>query len=186
MSIKKRSFAVLCGLVVLTGMIVFLVHVISPSEIVQLLGVQNGYLVMFLVAFFGGISTFTSSSYFATLFAFGAGGLHPLMIALIAGTALTLGDSLVYFVGSKGRDHIPLSLEVKFEKVSRILARYPQNRIKLLIFAYTGLTPLPADLLMLFLSFLRYPYKKVVIPLLIGNILLAFIISSIGYIGLGT
>ncbi|MCK5027775.1 MAG: hypothetical protein KAS07_05140, partial [Candidatus Pacebacteria bacterium] len=39
----------------------------TPEELVDKIGIQNGYLLMFFISLFGGVSIITSGSYLGTL-----------------------------------------------------------------------------------------------------------------------
>lgn len=155
---------------------IFLLSQIDIDFILNRLSANSSYILVFFVALFGGVSVFTSSSYLATLVVLSLGPANPFLLAISAGLALTLGDSLFYYFGTHGRKSLPKNLNKKFNKISIWMSRQPRFLIKGLIYVYTGFTPLPADLLMLFISFSSYPLKKVIVPLFAGNITLVLII----------
>lgn len=66
--------------------------------------VRNAYLVLFLFVFLGGVSSFTSTFFYASISVFALSELHPLLITVIAGAGLTLGDSFFFYVGNKAYD----------------------------------------------------------------------------------
>lgn len=169
------------GLVVVALFVFFLFF--DPQEIVESLGVRNSYLVLFLIALFGGASSFTSSTYYAAIVAFTLSGLHPGLIALVAGVALFIGDSIFYRVGMWGRDHISGRALRAVQKISRYVEHKPRWFVQIVIFMYTGLSPFPGDILMIALSFVRFPYLSFVVPGFLGSITLAFIIAQAVLLG---
>src|SRR3989338_790818 len=65
-----------------------LVYQFSPNEIVERLGVRNGYTLAFVAAFLAGISTFTSAPYALVVITLGAGGFSPFFIGLVSALGL--------------------------------------------------------------------------------------------------
>lgn len=161
------SFLVVCGV---------LFFFIDVQKIVESLGVTNSYLVLFFVAMVAGSSSFTSSSYYATIVGFAGSGLNPFMIALVAGTGLSIGDAFFYLVGKWGRDNISGKVRLLAEKYSKWLTKKPKWLVQIIVYFYTGFSPLPGDFLMVALSFARFPYRSFVVPGLLGNITLVLFI----------
>lgn len=150
---------------------------IDIAAIAKSIPVAGAYGVAFFVALIGGVSVFTSSSYLATIVALSLGPANPVLLALSAGTALTLGDNLFYFFGTKGRQSLPLPLVKRLDRAAVWLEGRSPTFIKLFVFVYTGFTPLPADALMLGLSFAGYPIRKVLAPIFLGNITLVLLVA---------
>ncbi len=149
---------------------------INPQELVESFGVTNSYIVLFFVALIGGTSSLTSSSYYATIIAFTISGLDPLMMALVAGVGLSIGDGIFYLLGIWGRNNISGRAKHLVEKGSRFLLKKPKWLVQIIVYLYTGFTPFPGDILMVALSFARFPYKSFVIAGLLGNITLVLVV----------
>ncbi len=153
-----------------------LVYFIGPEEIIQKIGAENGYILIFLIALFGGVSTFTSPSYFAALITFAVGGLNPLFLGIFSGIGVAFGDALFFYLGVQAR-------KVAFNRggSKNILERFAhwiegrsQHSIPILIFFYSGFTPLPNDVLAISLAFANYSFKRFFIAVLLGNINFSF------------
>lgn len=154
--------------------------VVDIEKIIAFLGVRNSYFILFFVAMIAGSSSFTSSSYYATIIGFAVNGLNPFMIALVAGVGLTLGDTIFYFLGMWGRNNISGRVKHWTEKYGTWLSKKPKWIIKSIVYFYTGFTPLPGDFLMVALSFARFPFKSFIVPSLLGNItLVVFIVIGV-------
>jgi membrane protein YqaA with SNARE-associated domain len=150
---------------------------INPQELVESLGVTNSYIILFFVALIGGTSSLTSSSYYATIIAFAISGLNPFIMALVAGVGLSIGDAIFYLLGIWGRNNISGRAKHLVEKGSRWLLRKPKWLVQIIVYLYTGFTPFPGDVLMVTLSFARFPYKSFVIAGLLGNITLVLVVA---------
>src|SRR5262245_31579144 len=74
----------------------------SPDKLVSFVGVQNAYLLIFVLALIGGLSTFAGVPYHLVLIALAAGGLNPLLLGLCTAFGVMLGDTTSYFIGHRG------------------------------------------------------------------------------------
>ena len=98
---KIRYDFIILALIVSSWIVVL--FFISPEEIVAKIGIEGGYLLVFLTALIG-ISSFTSASYYTTIAVLASTGeFHPLLFALVAAPAAAFGDSLFFFLGIKSR-----------------------------------------------------------------------------------
>lgn len=66
-AIRYKTLVGLLLAIVLVAAVVLLLDAISPEELVQMIGVQNGYVVAFFVAILGGMSSFTSIPFLSPL-----------------------------------------------------------------------------------------------------------------------
>lgn len=164
---------------------VFLV-IYKPTNLVEFVGVRNGYLVLILSTFFGGLATVSVVSVYPQLIALVAGGLNPFVAGIFAGLGLTIANSLFFFFGAKGRDVAKESSA--FRKFSRAFVKWinrqPEWAVPIFVFVYVGFTPFPNNLLTASGGFFDYPFKKIAVPLLLGNIALLVILAYFGSMGL--
>lgn len=151
-------------------------------EIVNYIGVENTYLVSFLLAVFGGLSTVTGVSFFVSVATFASGGANPFLLGLFGGLGIFISDSIFFLVARYGvrileRKAKPISLWLisKMEKVSL-------NTILVGVYLYIGLTPLPNDLLMIALALMGMPFKRLAPVLMAGGITIVFLTAYFGEI----
>jgi len=173
---KIIQFSSLALFLVVWGTIIFL---FGTEKIVQLIGTKNSYIILFVVGAAGGVSTVTATSFYSTLTTFANGGLNPITLGLIGGTAITIGDSLFYYLGKKGEESLPNKAQKITKRISKWIDSYPKCLIPIITFVYSGLTPLPNDILTVSLGVSRYKYRYVIAPLLLGNIFLTTVIAII-------
>ena len=160
---------------------IWLLQVISPTEIIDAIGIKNGYLVMFLIALFGGVSSFSGVSYIATVLTLSAGGLSPLFLAVVSAVGISISDSAFYFIGMHS-NHIIDSSRLKswIDRSSVWLNRQSKLITGLIVYVYTGFTPLPTDLLTIILGLTRQPYLFVITVLTLGNFTFSFLLATLG------
>lgn len=165
--------AILIGLNVL-----FLYY--SPEQIVNWIGVQNSYLVVFLIAALGGLNSFTSGVLYASIATFAAGGSIPWLIGVAGGLGIAVGDTVIYFLVRYGRQHIPEKTENWLERNRKYIDRLPRWVQYLVIYIYLGFTPLPNDILMFALAMFDFKFKKILPLIILGGITIATIVAYAG------
>ena len=89
-----RSLAAALFVLALLTVWVTLLFWFGPSATVDYLGAENTYLIIFLLAISGGLSSLTAGPFYATLGTFAAGGADPILLGVVAGASITVGDSL--------------------------------------------------------------------------------------------
>jgi hypothetical protein len=138
--------------------------------VVNTLHIKHTYLIGFFVCLFGGISTLSVSIYLPIMTSFVIAGSNPLLLGIIGGLGLAISDIFFFYISSKGRELIPKG---RFEdfliKLEQKFMRFGNFWVGLFIIVYV-MTPFPNDILNLTLAFVRYPAKKVVRFLFIGDI----------------
>jgi membrane protein DedA with SNARE-associated domain len=177
----RHSFIIFAVLSFSVAAWILLLNYLDPTELVASIGVSNGYLVMFFVALFGGVSSFTGVSFIATTLTLSAGGLDPILLALASGVGVSLSDSLFYVIGRHAHQVIE---SPKLQHVVERSAIWLNDRSRLVvglcIYLYTAFTPLPTDLLTMVLGLTHQPYRHVIIPLTLGNITFTYLLAIFG------
>lgn len=171
------------GILVLIG-VFLLVHVaflfISPKEIVDFVGVENTYLTVFLIATFGGLNSVTGGVLYGSIIAFAAGGASPLLLGLVAGVAIAIGDGLVFYLFEHTTKTLSLQWQARITQVKKKVEHLPRSVQYLLIYLYLGFTPLPNDVLMFLLAVLRFRFSQVWWVILAGTMTLAILTAYLG------
>jgi hypothetical protein len=142
----------------------------SPEEILNTIGVNNGYILAFIVSFFTGFSAFTAFSFYSLLIAFVTGGLNPYLLVLITGSSLALGDMFLFYFGLKGRDMISGKVDRAISKMAHYIShRKLEKFIPLFAYFYISFIPLPNDWLLIFLASIRFPQRKMNFIIVLGD-----------------
>lgn len=134
-----------------------------------------GYLGVFLFTMTeSGLVVFPLSSA-PIIFTFG-GILNPFLLAVFAALGGTIGSFTSYILGAGGKDLV----EKKYgEKIEKIRKSFDEKGF-LWVFTVT-LTPIPDNLLCIFLGMIRYDLKKFFILLFIGKFIMQAIVAYSGY-----
>ncbi|MCF7860995.1 hypothetical protein K9M79_02025 [Candidatus Woesearchaeota archaeon] len=160
-------------------------YFIGPQVLVESIGIENGYILGFIVAFFGGFSAGTSVSAISFLMALVAGGLDPLLLGLIAGISLAIGDSIMFFAGLKGREIISGKWKHRMERLADYTdsKKWIKGSIPFLSYLYIGFAPLPNDIMILFLAIIKCPRKIVWSVIVLGDLTFALMITHLAAYG---
>lgn len=173
---KTKTIVNITFLVLLVALIIVFLFFFDASEIVERIGIQNSYLVMFFVSLFGGFSAGGSFSFIATLITFTSGGLNPLYLGIIAGVALAIGDLFMFYAASRGRELFTSRYDKKIKRLSHFVDGKNNLFIEVFIFIYMAIAPLPNDLLLVSLAAIKFPQKRIIIPLILGDFVFPMIV----------
>ncbi|MDO8508047.1 MAG: VTT domain-containing protein [Nanoarchaeota archaeon] len=182
--IKRRMLALILILCFVAWSV--LIYNYSPDEITEAVGVKNGYILAFIIAFLGGTSILFPIPYYLVVFTLGAGGLNPFILGAFAGIGLMAGDSTSYLLGYHGGDILPIKLRKLFMKTTNWCLRCSYKLIFFVFLLYGSIIPIPNDLITVPMGLGKYPYWKVVIPLGIGNIIFNILVALAGFYGWGS
>jgi len=166
-------------LVIFLISLIILLYFVSPEEIVDKIGVRNGYIVAFVVSFFGGFSAGGSISFIGLLIILVTGGMNPIYLGLVSGISLAIGDMIMFYAGSKGRELIRGKWDRKIDKVANVFKKrkWLEKTIPVIAYLYMGFVPLPNDVLILFLAAIEYPVKRMNGIIVLGDITFALMIT---------
>lgn len=185
MELSKREKKFLGAFVLVSIIILWalLIYYLPPTEIIDTIGIQNGYILTFFAALLGGTSVLFPFPYYLVVFTLGAGGLNPFLLGIFSGIGLMVGDSTSYLLGYSGREIITGRLATIFNKIHNWALQKPKWVMPSLLFTYGAIIPVPNDVIVIPLGLARYPFIKVVIPLVLGNMVFSTIIAFAGLYG---
>lgn len=156
-------------------------YFINPQEIVEFIGVHNGYVVGFLVSLFGGVSVASSGVIYTMLATLVAGGLNFIILGIVIGIGASIGDMIMFLVGMKGKTSLEKRFKKIFTKYNKWLQKIPNPIVYLFVFIYTAIIPLPNDIVLLPLGLAGHSFKKIFMFVFAGNLVFMIIL---GYLSL--
>lgn len=166
---KVKRVATVLGIILIVVAILVTLYYFSPDEIVDYIGVENSYLVGFLISFFAGFSAWTSFSMVAVLVTFVLGGANPIVLGVVAGIGLAIGDLIMFVLSRKVRSSFSLKWDRRMKVFEKIFSGKFRKFMPIIIFLYVGFLPLPNDFLVIFLGMIEYPMKKATWPIVLGD-----------------
>jgi membrane protein YqaA with SNARE-associated domain len=161
---------------------VFVFH--NPVEIITMLGIRNSYMLAFFVSVIGAFTSLTKFSAYPMIVALVAGRLDPLLVGFISGLGLAAGDILFFLFGYSARDLTSDRAKTRLSRILKKLQSLKDIYIQIIIFLYVAGSPFPNNLLSGALAYTGYPFKKVFIPLMFGDIVFCILIAWLAVQGI--
>lgn len=97
-------------------------------------------------------------------------GFTPVLTVAVIAAGMTLGDLLGYLVGHTARQVMAPRSRGLVGRLERLRERQPVLPF-VLMFLYAALVPLPNEVLVVPLAFLRYPLMGIFVAVLAGNLI---------------
>jgi len=155
----------------------------SPDELISFIGVENAYLLMFVLALLGGLTTFSGIPYHVILVVLASGGLNPLLLGISAASGVMVGDTTSYYIGYSGGSFIPQGIQKTLQKLCAFCLAHPKL-LPIAFFLYGSLVPFSNDFIVISMGLARYPFWKVMVPLGLGNVVFNTGVAFAGAYGL--
>lgn len=137
---------------------------------------------MFVLGALGGLTTFSGVPYHLVLMSLAAGGLNPIALGVVTALGVMLGDSTMFLMSKKVAHVLPVSIRHSLSRLSLWLDKWPVLLTPALVL-YGTFSPFSNDFIVASLSLLKYSYRRIIIPLAIGNILFNIGLAYIGIYG---
>lgn len=180
--VNKRNFGVLF-LIIIFIIWSFTVSNYGPEKIIEILGTNNAYFTLGLMALLGGSSILFPFPYYLFTISFGAAGLNPFLLGIAAGAGTLLGDATTYYIASKGRHLLPEKINLKLQKILVwLMGRHPAT-FPIIAFLYSSIAPLPDDVLMVPAGIAHYPFSRLALGVGPGKVLFNTILAFSGLYG---
>lgn len=141
----------------------------SPEKLISFIGVENAYVLIFVLAFIGGVTTFSGVPYHLVLITLATGGLNPFLLGLSTAVGVMLGDTTSYYIGYQGGTIIPGALQKILQTIRDFGLRHPKI-LPLLFFLYGCFSPFSNDFIVISMGLSHYPFWRVIVPLGLGNL----------------
>jgi len=140
---------------------------------------KYGYFGLFLVSMISSATIFMPVPNLILTFTFGA-ILNPFMVGLISALGSTIGESTSYIIGFGGKKVLERRYKKGIKKIGKVFERYgPEFWI-----IFVAATPLPDDVVGIFCGFIRYNFKRYLLAVFIGKLILSLALSYAGYYSL--
>ncbi len=163
---RHKGFLVFLFIILVWLAVLFFV---SPGEVVDAIGLETGYLLLFLTALIG-VSGLSSALFYATLLTFLASGeFNIFLVIMIVAPTMAFGDAVFFFLGYKGHSAINELTGNRLKSFSSWLNSKSQWFVVAFAYLYTSTMPLPQDILMVALGLGRVNFPYVFAAVLLGN-----------------
>jgi len=152
----------------------------QADTLIDLIGSDNVYLLMFVLGIIGGLTTFTGVPYHLVLMSLAAGGLSPVLLGICTAMGVMLGDSTMFLIGRNVKAALSDRVMATVDHLTSFLTKRPRMVTPALV-AYGAVSPFSNDFIVASLSIMGYSFWRTVIPLAIGN---TFYNIAFAYFGL--
>jgi membrane protein YqaA with SNARE-associated domain len=155
---------------------------VDTQSLLNWVGLENAYLMMFLISMAGGLTTFNFIPYYSVIILLVTAGLPPLYVGFASALGIMCGDTFSYFMGYSGSKILPERYKTFFDKIAGVALKKP----KLFIFGsflYGTFCPLPNDFITVSSGIAKIPYRKIMLPLMFGNLIFNIGIAYIALYG---
>lgn len=163
-------------LLMIVGWVIFFNYV-SPTTLVEKIGIKNSYLVLFALAVICGFSSLTTGTFYVAVAALSAGGSNPFILGLVGGIGLSISDSAFYYFVSKGTHVIDKHWNKVTDFLKKWVEKVPEWAIRAGVFVYSSVVPIPNDILMATLVIGGVRFRKFALYLFAGDILFTLILA---------
>ncbi len=143
---------------------------LDANSIVDYIGLQNAYILMYVIATIGGMTTFNTIPYFSVILILASAGVHPLLLGIASALGVMTGDSFSYLVGHQGATIIPKGLRTLFTSIHTLATRHPRS-FPIVCLLYGSVSPLSNDFITIPAGMAKIPYWRVMLPLGLGNMI---------------
>ncbi len=175
--IKRKKIILIIAISALVIWAIFLFNV-DVNVLVESMGIRNMYLVLLLVAVLSSTSFLTSASFYATFFAYLGAGFDPVIISVVGGVGMAVGDSLFFFISRHAGDVMSMSNSKIYNKMFKYVTKLPSWGVYLFTYLYASFAPIPNDILIVMLGVLKFRYSRIIPIIIVGDITLLFLIAS--------
>ena len=182
---RKKSALYFIPLLVFLTWTVF-IYQFPHADIVAAIGTENGYVATLLLAFLGGMSVFVSVPYHLVIMTFAAGGVSPWLLGLTASVGQLGGDTVSYMLGRSGRHIAPSRFTARMDQLRNWIMRRPYWQTAFVLFIYGSMSPVSNDWMLVPLGLAHYSYRRVMIPLQLGNVVFNTAMALLGTYGLAS
>ncbi len=152
----------------------------TPTDtILDVIGSENAYVLMFLLGAIGGISTFVGIPYHLILMSLAAGGINPILLGIATAAGVMVGDSTMYILCK----NIARSFSPRLQSTLTHLANYLSEHPKLVtpgLIVYGAISPFSNDFIVATMSMSGYRYWRTIIPLAVGNCVFNIALAYLG------
>ncbi len=163
-------------LLVIVGWAVFFYYV-SPTTVVNKIGLQDSYLIIFVLGVICGFSSVTGTTFYVAVAVLANGGANPFILGIVGGLGLCISDFAFYFVISKGTPVIDKHWAKLSNFIKRWLKLLPDWAVHLFVFLYSAVAPIPNDVILVTLAVGGTRFKKIAPYIFAGDIVSVLLLA---------
>lgn len=177
MIISKRGLLnVITFIVIFLGFSYFIFKVINFENVLGKIGIFK-YILIPVISLFGN-NTITASFLYPILFFLKQTGMNLFLLIILAAIGGLAGDLIFVIFGKRVNESTDKN------SIKKIFKFFKKNQnslyVSYFIFLYAAFFPMPNEIMTFVLGYLKYPIRKMLLPLTLGNILYYSILIYVG------
>lgn len=173
---KKRLLIVISFIIVFVAFSYFIFNILDFDSILEDVGIAK-YIIIPAVSVFGS-NLLTSAFLYPILFFMEQSGMNLFVLALLAALGGTAGDLIFVFFGKK------INEDTSKKRTKKIIDFFRRKQdsvyMRIFIFLFAAFFPVSNEFMTLSLGYIKYPVRKMILPLILGNILFYTILIYVG------
>ena len=180
---RGMTIAIQLGAIAVLLLVVVWVNLhAAEHDLVREIAVRFGYPGILLAAAVSGFNLVVPVPIIAFFPFFMEVGFHRVLTVVVIAAGMTMGDLLGYLIGHAARDVMAPRRLGLVERLERLRERRPYLPFAVM-FLYAAFAPIPNEVLVIPLAFLRYPLGAIFTAVLLGNIIFNGLVAM-GVLGL--
>lgn len=163
----KLALTFILLIIIFVGVLFFTKEISGNSELISFIA-KLGYPGVTLTAIIAGLNTFVPlpAATFTPLFITSGLSIPLIILSLAIGTLIA--DFIGYVLGHVSREIIMEKYPKSFDFVQNLQEKH-QKLISPILFLYASFVPFPNEILLIPLALSGIKFRKIFIPLLLGN-----------------
>jgi membrane protein YqaA with SNARE-associated domain len=164
-------------IVLLVAAVIWVNQYAADHDLVRLAARRFGYPGILAAAAASGFNLVVPVPVIAFFPFFMEAGFAPVPTVLVIATGMTLGDLLGYLLGHAARDAVGERRWRITERLQRLRVTHPYLPF-VVMFLYAAFAPIPNEILVIPLAFMRYPLVGVFTAVLLGNVIFNSLVAA--------
>lgn len=167
--INRNRIIKVVGFLLLLGAMFWVAQIIDPASLVENVGKQWVYVILFFTALVSGISTATAGPFYLTLVVAITGGLHPLLVAVVVAPAIAISDLI--FLGFISNTAELIAQKAKWlRRFDDWLNSQPHWIIYTVTYLYFAFAPISSDIFLSILGLANIKVREIWVYIFLGNL----------------
>lgn len=142
----------------------------ARNDVVRELAQELGYLGIMAAAIVSGFNLVVPVPVIAFFPFFMDVGFEPVLTVIVIAAGMTIGDLFGYLIGHATREVVQPKTRGLVARLERLRDRHPHLPYAVM-FLYAAFAPIPNEVLVIPLAFLRYPVGRIFLAVLAGNLI---------------
>ncbi len=176
---RNKKITRILGAIAIFIFISFTVAQIPTNTLVDWIGSDNAWLLMFVLGAIGGLSTFVTIPYHVVLMSLASAGINPILLGTATALGVMLGDSAMFLLSKQIKKGLSEKHTKRIDSLAHVVKKHPRLLTPGLV-AYGMFSPFSNDFIVAGLTLMNFKYLRIIVPLAMGNIVYNIALAYFG------